>query len=282
MRPAVRPRTVAVLSAVLSLVALLFAQPALARFTPPPLTGHVVDTAGKLAPPLYWLTAAGAAGMLLGIFYAGVELRWRSTAQEKFQNVRRSTTLLLLGVAITLVVAGIALLPELGPAAPKPRHSAPLVVVMLLTLALLVWRLKLTRDFSRDRSRHGPEAALGRLQSGKQKGVFGFALLVLAAALVACLGAGGIPAVRFAHPSGTARIAKMLTSGSMPLSSRTSDGCRFASCADTAGNRAWNPKPSRLNAAAPAADARSARRRRIRRGEVTGCRLSGWGGPCTE
>ena len=51
MRPAVHPRTVStwLLSALLSLFALLFAPPAHARFTPPPLTGHVVDTAGKLS-----------------------------------------------------------------------------------------------------------------------------------------------------------------------------------------------------------------------------------------
>ena len=37
------------LAAALTLFALLFAFPARAAFTPPPLTGHVVDTAGKLS-----------------------------------------------------------------------------------------------------------------------------------------------------------------------------------------------------------------------------------------
>lgn len=44
-----RPWTQRLLAAGLALFALLFALPALAAFTPPPLDGHVVDTAGKLS-----------------------------------------------------------------------------------------------------------------------------------------------------------------------------------------------------------------------------------------
>ncbi|MCC6554808.1 MAG: TPM domain-containing protein [Polyangiaceae bacterium] len=43
-----RPRPVAWLAAALAALALLLALPARAAFTPPPLEGHVVDTAGKL------------------------------------------------------------------------------------------------------------------------------------------------------------------------------------------------------------------------------------------
>lgn len=47
-RPLRRPLTQRILAAALALLGALFAFPALAAFTPPPLYGHVVDTAGKL------------------------------------------------------------------------------------------------------------------------------------------------------------------------------------------------------------------------------------------
>jgi uncharacterized protein len=47
-RSSLRPWTQRLLAATLALFALLIASPALAAFTPPPLNGHVVDTAGKL------------------------------------------------------------------------------------------------------------------------------------------------------------------------------------------------------------------------------------------
>jgi uncharacterized protein len=45
-----RARGLRLIAAALALIGLLFAWPALAAFTPPPLSGHVVDTAGKLGP----------------------------------------------------------------------------------------------------------------------------------------------------------------------------------------------------------------------------------------